>query len=405
MISVTQAQRLIAELPYCVHRGPLLKELDSLDSDILAEDILADRSYPPFDRVAMDGVAILYSEFVNGQSDFPVEGCQAAGSPQMSLKQSKSCFEVMTGASLPKGCDTVIPYEQLTINAGKATIQSGTDVVLGQNIHGKASDYKKGDLLLKKGQLIRSPEVSILASVGKAKVKVAPKPRIAVVSTGDELVPVGAVPLDHQIRSSNSSTIRNSLREYGFRNCDVFHIDDDASGLFTKLEGILNDYDLIILSGGVSKGKFDFVPQVLNDLRVDKIFHRIKQKPGKPMWAGKNPEGKVVFALPGNPVSVMVCLHRYVLPFLQRGCGDELLGIQEATLTEDIRFAKDMTYFAAVAVTQVGDQVLANPVKSNGSGDFSALSRSHGFIELPQEPADHPKGSTFPLYLWREGRL
>ncbi|SMF53013.1 molybdopterin molybdotransferase MoeA [Pseudobacteriovorax antillogorgiicola] len=403
MISTYEAEKAIASALYTFKSQ--LTQIEEMGSHVLREDIFADRSYPPFNRVAMDGIAIAFDQFRAGRRSFIVEGCQKAGSPQLKLQNQANCLEAMTGASLPESCDTVIPYEQIEIRQGVAYLGAAINVVQGQNIHGKGSDYSTGDRLLSKGRWLRSPEWSILASVGKASVKTSSSPRIAVVSTGDELVPVDQVPEAHQIRMSNSWAIKAALNIHDFDRVEIYHIPDDERGLESRLGDLLLKVDCLILTGGVSRGKFDFVPQVLERLQVDKIFHRIKQKPGKPMWFGTNPEGKLVFGLPGNPVSTLVCLHRYVIPALQEGLGLDSSGKQAfAILAEDVVFKKDLTYFLPVRLRWSRDGIIvAHPIQNNGSGDFAALSASDGFLELPQENEYHKKGEVFPLYLWQGG--
>jgi molybdopterin molybdotransferase len=281
-----------------------IEEVDFINSlgRILKENIFADRDFPPFDRVSMDGIAISSEAFNNGQRTFKIEGIQAAGSPQLTLQNPSNCMEAMTGAVLPINTDAVIQYELLTIENGIAKVNSEA-VKSYQNTHLKGTDKKQGDLLIKENTLISPAEIGIFATVGKIRVKVAKQPKVMVVSTGNELVEVGEIPAEHQIRRSNVFTMVSLLEKLKIK-AETLHILDDKKVLLTKIESLLANYDVLIFSGAVSKGKFDFIPEVLDELGVKKLFHEVKQRPGKPFWFGKKGK-KIIFAFPGNPVSTL----------------------------------------------------------------------------------------------------
>ena len=345
----------------------------------------------------MDGIALCFETWKKEKlSSFPIQGIQAAGTPALKLENS-TCIEVMTGSTLPLGCDCVIPYEQISLKEGNAILEKGLEITQGQNIHKEGSDYKKGDLLLEKGQKVNSPLMGVLASEGKTLVEVEETPRLAIVSTGDELVPVQEVPLNHQIRLSNPHALKAELKNSIQKNADIFHLKDDAKDIFSMLEDIIEKYEVIIITGGVSKGKYDYVPSVLADLGVQKIFHKVKQRPGKPFWFGKKEKGPHVFGLPGNPVSCLVCLRRYVIPFLKQR--QELP--QKVVLQEDFSFNKDLTLFMPVTIqSNANGKLEASLQKTNGSGDYFSLAKSDGFIELPQEKNKFFRGETFSFYQW-----
>src|SRR6185295_3167856 len=205
----------------------------------------------------------------------------------------------------------------------------------GDNVHFQGSDARKDDELLSPGIKISPAEVVLMASVGKPEVEVHAFPKTAIISTGDELVSIDQIPLTHQIRQSNSHGLQAALHEL---NCEAnyFRIPDQKDVLEKSLSGILGHHQLIILSGGVSKGKFDYVPQVLESLGVKKLFHQISQKPGKPFWFGVGKD-QTVFALPGNPVSTYMCFYRYIKPWLMKSFGANYL-FPTATLAEDVSF-------------------------------------------------------------------
>ena len=390
MVSVAEATKIIQAHPRnrTTERVPLP---DSVGR-VLAASVKADRDFPPFHRVAMDGIAIDFSAFENGQRAFSLLGLQAAGTPQLTLNDRSAAIEVMTGAVLPAGCDTVIRYEDLAIAKGVATV-TANEVVKGQSIHRQGQDARQGDLLLAPGQLISPAEVALLAAVGQTHVDVLAWPTVAIVSTGDELVDVKSTPLPHQIRRSNSYALQAALRQLGLSS-QLFHLPDDASIIARELEHILAHHQLVILSGGVSQGKFDFVPAVLSSLGVEQKFHQVSQRPGKPLWFGVS-ERNTVFALPGNPVSTFMCFHRYVKPWLM-----ERFDWPMAMLASDFHNKLPLTYFLQVKIRNENGRWVAQAVPGGGSGDFANLKDVDGFLEL--EPGKlYASGETAPFLNFR----
>jgi len=376
------------------------EEVDFIDAvgRVLKEDIVADRDFPPFNRVSMDGIAISSEAFNSGQREFKIEGVQAAGSPQLTLKHKSNCIESMTGAVLPKGCDVVIQYELLDIENGVAKVNLEA-VKNFQNIHKRGLDRVLGDVLIKKNTLISSAEIGVLATVGKSTVKVAKQPTVMIVSTGNELVEVDQTPAEHQIRRSNVYALISLLERLHIK-ADSAHILDDKEILKTKIDCFLNDYDVLIFSGAVSKGKFDFIPEVLDSLGVEKLFHKVKQRPGKPFWFGKK-ENKTVFAFPGNPVSTFVSCLKYFYPWLEKSMGLNFENKQSAILSDNYFFKPGLTYFLQVKLNQENGKIYATPTTGKGSGDLANLVDSDAFLELPDDKSDFIKGDVFPVISYR----
>lgn len=367
---------------------------------ILKEDWYADRPLPPYDRVTMDGIAINYESFKNGQRQFKIEGIAAAGAPQQQLKETKSCLEVMTGSILPLGTDTVIRYEDLDIEGelAKVTIETIRDK---QNVHLKGEDRGAGTLLLEKNRMITAAEIGVGASIGKSKVLVAKHPKVMVISTGDELVEIDQQPLAHQVRRSNVHTVISKLRSIGI-TADADHLDDLKEAIEKTLKEYLEAYDVLLLSGGVSKGKYDYLPEVLDSLSVKKLFHRVKQRPGKPFWLG-NYHGKcMVFAFPGNPISSFMCLNRYFLPWLQKSLSGAIAKKQFAVLAADVTFKPDLDFFMEVEISYNEDgQCVATPKRGNGSGDLANLIEADAFLALPAGKNDFLKGEVYEVFFYR----
>lgn len=384
------------------HKGDFLIESRNIEDAVgsyLAEDLKADRDFPPFDRVTMDGIAILYAAFQKNQRTFEIEDTAAAGTPQKTLKDNTNCIEVMTGAIMPNGVDTVIRYEDLTIKGLKATINLEM-LRPKQNVHFKGIDIAQGTVIVTKGKQLSSAEINIAAAVGKASLQVFKMPKVVIFSTGDELVPVHQIPLLHQIRRSNIYGIQATLREWGV-SADLQHLPDNKAEMLSTISTLLEEYDLFIFTGGVSKGKFDYLPDVLEALKVTKHFHKIQQRPGKPFWFGSNAKGKKIFALPGNPVSSFVCVYMYLRYWLQKSLriAQEVLYVK---LKNDVEFEPDLVYFLEASIeSQPDGTLLAKAIKGNGSGDFANLVKTDGFLILPQNKSRFFANDVYPFVSYR----
>ena len=363
---------------------------------VLAEDINADRDLPPCNRVTMDGIAISYDSFEKGVRSFSVKTTMAAGDAPVHIATGE-CIEIMTGAAMPDSADTVVRYEDVEIKNGVATLLINS-INKGQNIHRKGKDKKQGEMVAASGRFIDPALISMTVSVGKTTLSVQKMPKIVVISTGDELVDVSDQPLPYQVRSSNSTTIKAVLQQYSLAT-DALHLPDEPTITKEAIERCLLRYDIIILSGGVSMGKFDYVPRILHELQVEKLFHNVHQRPGKPFWFGAHNNGAIVFAFPGNPVSTFMCLHRYFLPWL-----DACLNVSQrqplyAVLEGDVTFTPALQYFVQVKL-QMNDtgRLLAMPMEGNGSGDFANLLSTDAFMELPLEQSNFRKGEVHRIW-------
>lgn len=422
MISTEQALQTILDSAqnFGVEEIPFMQSVGR----VLKEEVVADRDFPPFNRVSMDGISIDYSQFKKGQRSFTIEGIQAAGSEQISLQNSENCIEVMTGAVLPSNTNAVIRYEDVIIENNIATIQIN-EVRDLQNIHGKGKDGKVGDLLIEQNTRISAAEIGVLATVGKATVKVAKTPKVMIVSTGDELVGVEETPLTHQIRRSNVFTLVSLLEKLNIPS-ETAHITDDKPVLKKKIKAYLQAYDVLLFSGAVSKGKYDFLPEVLDELGVHKRFHKVTQRPGKPFWFGhktplsieqddvgirgleyidKRAENKcqgstIVFAFPGNPISTFVNCLAYFYPWYYKSVG---IAAQEenAILAEDVNFKPSLTYFLQVKLSYRYGHLIATPIAGNGSGDLASLVNTDAFIQLPAAQNEFKKGDVFKIIRYR----
>lgn len=351
----------------------------------LAQDIVADTDLPPFHRVMMDGIAIRSADLNNGTRVFELKGIQRAGSKQQHLPDGPCALEIMTGAVLPENADAVIPYEEIEIINGEAHVRIN-NIAAHKNVHLRGTDKKQGDVLVTAGTTLSAMELAIAASSGATQLHVRRLPSIHIFSTGDELVEPHITPLPHQIRKSNVYALQFLLQQHGYP-ASQSHMADNEQDVKDALQHALERHDIIILTGGVSKGKYDLIPEALASCGIQKCFHRIAQRPGKPMYFGKSKKN-IVFALPGNPVSTFMCAVRYLLPFLSKCSGQENRLRLHARLTTSVKPHPSLTYFAQVKIScDEEGQLLATPVAGNGSGDYSSLAHAHAFAQLP--PAAH----------------
>lgn len=399
MITSDEASRLIQEFS----QKYLIRNTESIPFEYsqhrsLAENIIANYDQPPFDRVSMDGIAIQF-ESLALSDEFTIEGVQPAGHQRKKLSNLKNCLEVMTGAPLPMGCDTVIPYEVIELKNNSARIRNPKEVIRGQNIHEKGSDYKKDSLLINKDSIVNSGQLSIIASSGKKTVLVKAPPKISIISTGDELIEPGKELLPHQIFKSNPYALNALFSAHHLKVETIIHLPDNQEKMRTELKKILPLHQVIVLTGGVSKGKFDFLPTVLADLGIKKIFHQVRHRPGKPLLFGIGPENQLIFGLPGNPVSCVVNLRRYVIEAIK----ENFRPTMHVKITKDICLKKDMTFFIPAKLDFSNDGLaLALPIQGNGSGDFFSLRDSDGFLEVDnlKNKNNYCAGEILPFYHW-----
>jgi molybdopterin molybdotransferase len=258
------------------------------------------------------------------------------------------------------------------------------------NVHHQAADRRRGDVLLRPGTRLGPAELAVAATVGAAEISVVRAPRVAVVSTGDELVEIRETPLPHQIRRSNAYAL-HALFEQAGAEVSLFHLPDERAALRRGLVNILDaGFDAVVLSGAVSKGRADHLPGLLRELEVAEIFHEVNQRPGKPLWFGARAAGPVVFGLPGNPVSTFLTACRYVRPWLQASQqpADATATVEApapAVLTVDIHFKPQLTHFVPVRLeTDAAGRRLATPLRVGGSGDLAGLLGATAFWSCPR---------------------
>lgn len=334
---------------------------------VLSSPVFADRDLPPYPRAMMDGFAIT-RDLIGTDGKITAHGLHAAGDPPPPPLPPGRAWEIMTGACIPADCIAVVPYEDV----GEDRVVNRS-IRPGQFIHAAGSDARAGDLLLAAPAHLGPAEVAIAASVGVTELSVAAKPRIALASTGNEAVPVDARPEPWQIRRSNGPMLDALLRHLGHPPATHHHIPDDGELARPLVRAALADSDLVILCGGISKGKRDLIRPILEETLGPPAFHGVRQRPGKPLafWPGP----PLIFALPGNPVSVLATFTRYVLPTL-----DRIAGIEPVTprrpCPATLHPLPDFNWLVALDAS-------GRPLVPQNSGDFVSIAGVSGFLEVP----------------------
>ncbi len=393
MISFQEALELLLEN---VALLPLERcRLENAAGRTLRENVTADREFPAFDRVMMDGYALRMRDWEMGNREFRVTGSAPAGRQQAVLSaEIGSCVEVMTGAPCPLGADCILPIEEvLESNRERVKFPDSAAPTSGKFIHRAGSDTQSGEILLTPGTLLGSREIGVAASCGAVLLGVSALPKIAVIATGDELVAIDEIPAPHQIRQSNAHSLAAALKRGGYFPNHVGTLSDEISRSRPMLGEILATHDWIILTGAVSKGARDFLPMLLDELGCREIFHNVAQRPGKPAGCWIGPNGQMILALPGNPVSALTGLHTFVLPALAVASGLPRPVSRRVIMHDRSVSLPDFTRHLPVTLRADGR---AEPAVTGNSGDFIGLLKSDGLITLP------PGGdaTAFPFTPW-----
>ncbi len=371
---------------------------------VLAEDVAADRPIPPFDRAAMDGYAIRF-EGQDAGKVFRVAGRIYPGEMWSGDTEPGDAVKIMTGASVPPPFDTVVPVEETETTGEGGDIRITASPRKGQHVALAGEDAQAGECLVSAGTLLQPRHVAALAAVGKWEVAVQNPPSVSVLATGGELKEPWEKAEGPFIRNSNAHFLLSALGRCGLRQIEYLGIvEDDRDALTTRLRAGLRSHVLIV-TGGVSAGDTDLVPECLAACGVERVFHRVAVQPGKPVFVGVTPGGTVVIGLPGNPVAVMLHFAMLVRPFLLRSCGatDCLPKPIWLPLAEGVRNRSGRLKYAAARLETTGDTTYVQEIASQGSGDFVSAAWAEGVLEIPAD-ADHlPAGARVRFYpVWGE---
>jgi molybdopterin molybdotransferase len=366
---------------------------------VLAQEVKTDREYPPFNRATRDGYAVFAADVKAGAS-LKCTGEIKAGDRVTKELWAETCVQIMTGAAVPSGADAVVMIEHTKRDGNE--VQFGRDAVTGQNFVPRGSEARAGQTLLTPGTRLGYAELALAAQVGAAELKCAQKPRVAILSTGDEIVPVDSIPGRFQIRNSNSVSLAAQVRLAGGKPVLLGNAMDREDDLSSKIRRGLQE-DLLVLSGGVSMGKYDLVEKVLREMETEFYFDAVAIRPGKPAVFGKCGE-KFVFGLPGNPVSTMVTFELLVAPAVDLLSGAEAraLPIVEARLGEALQEKPGMTHFLPARMEGQGAEREVKALKWQGSGDVAALGKANCFVVVPIEAENIEVGERAEVMLRRD---
>lgn len=352
---------------------------------VLRAPVAADRDLPPFDRVMTDGYAVRLGggAVAEGRREWRVTGRQSAGMIPLSIGADDECVEVAAGATLPSGADAVLPREEVV--PGDGVIAFAGACAAGRFVRRRGSAHKRGGTVCAPGARISSREIAAAAACGCASVRVSMTPRIAIVTMGDELVEVSnPSPAPHQARRSVDRALRAALIGAGYARVDCAHARDVGSEVGDRLRRIIAEHDIVITTGGVSKGRMDSAAEVFAGLGVERKVEGVAQRPGKTFWMGVTVRGCVVFGLPDNAVSSYVCLHRFVLPALAHASRADEERAVYAMPEGDFDASPAVTSYAPVRVAETTEGArIAHAARADASGEIGSLAGTDGFVELP----------------------
>ncbi|MBL4674787.1 MAG: molybdopterin molybdotransferase MoeA [Mucilaginibacter sp.] len=392
MISVEEAKALviknITELP------PVAIPLSEAAGHVLAADIFAICDIPAFRQSSMDGYAMMY---IDKDMTFQVKGEMYAGAPEPLIIQAGEACRIFTGGPLPEGADTVVMQEKVSVSDGRLIIVSD-GLELGDNVREKGAEIQSGELAMQKGSYLTPAAVGFLAGIGISEVSVYPGPKVAVILTGKELQQPGHPLAFGQVYESNSYSLGAALKIAGVKAITYYYVDDDLKELKDTLAKAITDTDMILLTGGVSVGDYDFVVKAADLCGATQIFHKVKQKPGKPLYFGKM-ENKVIFGLPGNPSSVLSCFYNYVsLAIAGLSQQPDKVKFLTATLTHAIKKPAGLTQFLKGTYT---DGLTAS-LGAQESFQLSSFAHANCLIRLAESQDSFAKGDAVSVLLLPE---
>ncbi len=379
---------------------------DALDR-ISGENIISPVDLPPYDNSAMDGFAILSSDTRGASGEKPVflkiKGEIKAGDDASSMVlTSGSAFKIMTGGMMPKGADAVVEVEQVKVEGDKVCIFQ--EVETGRNVRKRGESVKKGEMIIKKGDVLTPGRIGLASSIGRSYLSVYRKPKVGLIVTGDEVFEVDEEPSPGGIRNSNSYTLYTLIKRAGGDPINFGVVKDDPKDIEKAISEAIGICDILLTTGGVSMGDYDFVKDILGKVGIDLVFWKVAMKPGKPLVFGVKGE-KLFFGLPGNPVSCMVSFEIFVKPSLRKMMGESKIfnPVFTAYLDEDVPYQRDGRYhFARVTVRKENNKFYVSTTGPQGSGILKSMAIGEGFIVIPPGDGYLKKGSPVPLIIFEE---
>jgi molybdopterin molybdotransferase len=368
----------------------------------LAEPVRADRDIPPTDRSAMDGYAVRSEDLRSAPCALKLAGEIPAGSPAKLRVRPGCCIRIYTGASLPAGADAVAIIEQAQEDNDRVRFK--TSVQPGQNILRRGEDARKGALLLSAGTRIGAAETGICAAVGKAQIRVHRRPRVTILCTGSELVSVDERPAGHAIRNSAGPTITAALAQWGFPGARFVTLGDERRTIAAALRRALRNHDVILVTGGISVGRYDFVPEAIRAVGGEIRFHGVAMKPGKPSLYAAFGTNQHIFGLPGNPLSALTALHEYALPALRRLSGQPPERCRPSLflpLAEEVESKPGRWRYQLARLEATARGLAVAPVGSHSSADLPSAGGADGVIRMAPDQRRLPEGEAVEFRPWR----
>jgi molybdopterin molybdotransferase len=388
---------------------PVVLPLEEILGLVLAEEVIAGEEVPPFTNSAMDGFALRAEDLAAASEGTPIRLAVIdeipAGRAASVAVRPATAIRIMTGAPMPEGADTVLPVEQSEPDGSRGAILVRRPLRRGVHVRLAGEDMKKGSVVLPAGRALRAAELGVLAAVGATRVPVHPRPRVAVMTTGDELVDAGVRPGPGQIRDANLHTMRAQLLEIGTIPVPFARIPDRPESVREALQEALALCDVVVTNGGISVGDYDFIKDVLGSIGVELRFWKVAQKPGSPLafWTSGR---KLVFSLPGNPVSAMVCLEEFVRPALRKMMGHLRLHRPERSAIFDESYRKgtapERLHFLRVRAEEREGNLHARTTRPQGSGILTSMSEANALAIVDEGRIEVLPGESIRLHLTDE---
>jgi molybdopterin molybdotransferase len=402
-ITAQQALEIITGIEACPD-PPVTKPLIEAAGHVLAQEVTAPRDIPPFNRSAMDGYAVRSEDVKEIPARLKVVAVREAGDQEEITLGSGECVKIMTGAAVPDDADAVVMIESTRSDEPARYTEILKPVKPGQNIARRGEDAQAGSVVLRKGQVLTGPALSLAAGVGQGQLEVYPLPELAVLQTGGELLEPGDEATGNKIYNSNATLLAGMVHDTQIATSRYIGISPDQKERLTEAvrDGMLSK--VLILTGGVSKGDFDYVPEVLVNCGVQVKIQGVRIKPGRPLIFGSTETGGFVFGLPGNPVSVMVCFHEFVVPLLRRLAGMSgtvTAADLPATLTAPVRNKSGRTFYCPAKLLSRNGQLFAEPLPGHGSGDYVSAAATNGVIIIPDDTTCLEAGTEVKVHLWQ----
>lgn len=389
MISILEAIQLVKNNSFPLLKSSI-KPIEKSGGYKLFLDVFSPLNMPPFRQSAMDGYALCLHDSLTYQF---IGEIKAGDSHQPILKKGEA-VRIFTGAPVPDTANAVMMQEKVLVNNSQITLES--QININHNIRPLGEQVRKGQLALEKGTKLTPAAIGYLCSLGIQEVSVFKKPNIAIVTTGNELVEAGEALVYGKIYESNSKMLQNALYNLKFYDITIHKVEDDYNKTLSKLNEVIKENDLVIISGGISVGDYDFVGKALEELKVEALFYKVKQKPGKPLFFGKK-EGKIIFALPGNPAAALSCFYIYVYIALQKMMNNndvELPRIKAKSLSKFIKQG-DRPQFLKAIYNNEEVEIL----EGQSSAMLQTFALSNAFVYIPEDVSNIEIGDVLEVIL------